>query len=295
MSDSSNEDSAAYKRLCDAFPFKPPSEVPKGVLYHYCSSDTFHAIVTNKTIRSSDLSKMNDFRELSWGLDLAKDEISEHRGIISDNLSDLLLDRVDYVNKNARLLISCFSLEGDILSQWRAYAEDAKGFSIGFDSAKISKCLGKMGKVLYKEEEQRAELKNRLINGGNLFHQCPESQKNKMALRIATQLLTAACYMKNSAFSEEKEVRSTRAVVYIESEKGFDISSPGGKEIDIKFSIRGGQLVPYADRTFGDQSGAIKKVILGPKNSNSESDVKAFLSFSSLTVPEVSRSAASYR
>jgi hypothetical protein len=30
------------------------------------------------------------------------------------------------------LMIGCFSLEPDVLSQWRAYADNGRGFAIGF-------------------------------------------------------------------------------------------------------------------------------------------------------------------
>ena len=43
---------------------------------------------------------------------------------------------------NTLPLIGCFSKNGDLLSQWRAYAEDGKGFSIGFDSNYIYHGLG---------------------------------------------------------------------------------------------------------------------------------------------------------
>lgn len=38
-----------------------------GIIYHYCSLDTFVQIVKNKTIRLSDLDKTNDFMEKKMG------------------------------------------------------------------------------------------------------------------------------------------------------------------------------------------------------------------------------------
>lgn len=56
---------------------------------------------------------------------------------------------------NTLPLISCFSKNGDLLSQWRAYAEDGKGFSIGFDSNYIYHGLGvNINSVVYEEETQ---------------------------------------------------------------------------------------------------------------------------------------------
>ncbi|HEY8660108.1 MAG TPA: DUF2971 domain-containing protein [Hanamia sp.] len=56
---------------------------------------------------------------------------------------------------NTLPLIGCFSKNGDLLSQWRAYAEDDKGFSIGFDSNYIYHGLGvNINSVVYEEETQ---------------------------------------------------------------------------------------------------------------------------------------------
>lgn len=40
--------------------------------------------------------------------------------------------------------ITCFSSFGDILSQWRAYADDGAGFSIGFKRAELERLLNKL-------------------------------------------------------------------------------------------------------------------------------------------------------
>ena len=34
--------------------------------------------------------------------------------------------------------VSCFSADGDVLSQWRAYADDGHGFAIGFAPAEFA-------------------------------------------------------------------------------------------------------------------------------------------------------------
>ena len=51
-------------------------------------------------------------------------------------------------------MISCYSLDPDVLSQWRAYADDGRGFAIEF-SAKLMQMPAKKLRVLYDEERQR--------------------------------------------------------------------------------------------------------------------------------------------
>lgn len=42
----------------------------KRIVYHYCSIETFFAIITNKCLRLSDLNKTNDYMEKKWTLKL---------------------------------------------------------------------------------------------------------------------------------------------------------------------------------------------------------------------------------
>lgn len=51
----------------------------------------------------------------------------------------------NYTNETNKY-ICCFSADGDILSQWRAYANDGKGVSIGFNIEKLKKFLQLTGK-----------------------------------------------------------------------------------------------------------------------------------------------------
>lgn len=59
--------------------------------------------------------------------------------------------------------ITCFSRNGDLLSQWRAYGDDGKAVSIGFNSKLISKAISRKNKVyfedaLYELDEQVEEI-----------------------------------------------------------------------------------------------------------------------------------------
>ena len=55
-------------------------------------------------------------------------------------INDLLKEK----SKKIKRYICCFSGDGDLLSQWRAYADDGKGISIGFKKSKIKDFLRKI-------------------------------------------------------------------------------------------------------------------------------------------------------
>ena len=52
-------------------------------------------------------------------------------------INDLLKEK----SKKIKRYILCFSGDGDLLSQWRAYADDGKGISIGFKKSGIKEFL----------------------------------------------------------------------------------------------------------------------------------------------------------
>ena len=123
----------------------------ENTLYHYCRLETFLSIITNKTIRASDCNKTNDTEESRWISSLIIDsfllEIKSHplfcskyaiedKLIYIKNLISSVIEGTFYENKrNMLTFITCFSEEGDLLSQWRGYANDGAGLSIGFNKS----------------------------------------------------------------------------------------------------------------------------------------------------------------
>src|SRR6266446_2177088 len=104
------------------------------LIYHYCGAASFLAICTIKKMRFSDLFSMNDFMEMHWGYSIWEKAASE----ILDEVGREFLDEIDKIisvsGVRGLLVAACFSLDGDVLSQWRAYADDGQGYAIGFDA-----------------------------------------------------------------------------------------------------------------------------------------------------------------
>ncbi len=111
---------------------------------------------------------------------------------------------------NATLYACCFSEEGDILSQWRAYAQNGEGISIGFSNEVLNdfnkQMYGlKFAPICYDQMEQDAyangqanNIINLLLKGDTLIHVVSEVYENKT---------TESGCMKNPSFREEKEWR----------------------------------------------------------------------------------------
>lgn len=211
-------------------------------IYHYCSANTFIAIINSKSIRLSDLNKTNDFQEKKWASKLISQVLKERfddNGIIFDLEEDYWYNDSSpnhlqyYKNEMNSILfsvkpifISCFSQKGDLLSQWREYGQDGTGISIGFDYKKIKSLHnGKnilIEKICYKEVSQKKKLgllidsaisymrtmfsedKVRISEDFNIYF---ENEFDCFCEVLLDYIGQVACTIKNPAFSEEKEIR----------------------------------------------------------------------------------------
>ena len=104
------------------------------MIYHYCNITAFNSIIATKQVWLTDITKLNDCSEYKSGFDLIL-EILKKKGLADKPvLQDIHTDKL---NNNFQILVGCFSQEGDAGSQWRLYADDSRGLSIGFDEAEI--------------------------------------------------------------------------------------------------------------------------------------------------------------
>lgn len=99
-------------------------------LYHYCSNHAFVEIIKNRKIWLSSLLLSNDTLEGKLASDIFA-ALLNREGSTSD-VKQLLIKQVEFLERVCEGTGFCLSEEGDLLSQWRGYAENASGVSIGF-------------------------------------------------------------------------------------------------------------------------------------------------------------------
>jgi hypothetical protein len=286
----------------------------EGVMYHYCSAATFHSIISNRTIRFSDLNLLNDAEEGRWGYDVFLE--AANRILSRQEIPELLpevpvdfIDRVDAVWHYSSLTISsflaCFSVEGDSLSQWRAYADDGRGFSIGFSLRELRRLPVQILEVLYDRE---AQLKEMIIALGALFMEMEAENRHddeKWMIDRCMLLKSSAVAFKNPAWRDEREIRCQHVVVIDVSTPVWRIEAAGGesdgKPVDplpIGFQVReAGMIVPYFDMPFEVSADhvPIKEIWLGPKNQNALGNIKLFLGNNGYGPIEMKNAGGAYR
>ncbi|UJA04521.1 DUF2971 domain-containing protein [Acinetobacter johnsonii] len=274
------------------------------IFYHYCSSDTFLAICTGKKLRFSDMHSMNDSLEGTWGYDLfiqvGNKLISENK--ISINFLDKLDEILHYSSSQYLKLICCLSKDGDVLSQWRAYTNDASGYCIGFSAKDLSKMPVRILDVVYDIEKQSENLTTILLTLNKLFTSTDDKEKDAF-IQICHELSINLARFKNPAFKEELEIRLMHvAVLDISDEDNpkykFDNGFVDGKSVSYAINYRINHSVPTAfidfDFLYNDVN-PIKEVILGPKNNAHPMGVIIAMSTMGLKDVKVKRSEASYR
>lgn len=99
------------------------------IIYHYCSRTAFLGIVKSKSLWATDLLKMNDPHEVSQGKAIIEELFTEY---FPD--SKLIDNRSLFDFSDDLYLASSLSKKGNLLSQWRSYANDGTGFSVGIDA-----------------------------------------------------------------------------------------------------------------------------------------------------------------
>ncbi len=273
------------------------------ILYHYCSGETFAAICNSKCLRLGDFFAMNDFMEMHWGYDIWE----RAAGHLLDKVGKDFLDEIDKIIHASGFHIlmvgTCFSLDGDVLSQWRGYANDGNGYCIGFDGNLFPDLPARPLRVLYDENQQikeamasilsiyEVEKEEKFTFGGDFFNACAS---------LGSDLLG----FKNPAFAEEKEVRIIHVLNFEKSNNSRRVFDSGGhafgKDIEgAKVGFRMKEEVPAAyidiDFTNGGTVNPIKEVVLGPKNDAIPAGISIYLETNGIGNVIIRKSKASYR
>lgn len=197
------------------------------------------------------------------------------------------------------LLANCFSTNGDVLSQWRAYANDGKGYVIGFDAKELLNLPVKALQVSYNKEQQIKEA-SAVID--MLYH---IKQDNLEEFKTYCYLFGYdLSSFKNPTFIEEKEIRLIHLLDFKRSNKSFKLVDEGGRYFgeerkgeEVKFRIKEDIPTPYIELDFSNngKTNPIKEVIIGPKNSVKETAISIFLETIGIENVIIGKSKASYR
>jgi hypothetical protein len=278
--------------------YKPPDDE---LIYHYCSADAFLQIVTTRSIWAGASYALNDVSERSWGYSIFTKVAKALEQETGREFLENIYSPVVAGYLHSTLMVACFSRDADVLSQWRAYADDGRGFAIGFAPTSM-RVPAKPLCVLYEEHAQIVELTNNLKH----TYEVEKSMGFKYDDKFKTHLFHIGndlCAYKHPGFREEQEIRLCHLCGMDQEEKkviplgargedGERLSEP----LKTYFRMSKGILTPYVvlDYSTGGTIAPIKEIILGPRNQNSELNIEIFLTAIGVTEVAVSRSETPY-
>jgi hypothetical protein len=233
-------------------------------------------------------------------------------------------------NESCTYYCVCFSEIGDLLSQWRGYADDGRGVAIGFNEDLLKEntdyCHIKYAPIEYDLKSIREDLTNFIIHRfererAEKQDELTCSDYDNVVFRVVNAMVYNAIFYKDASFSEERERRlvfypfgsvrnlniphKSRDIVshQLYYDKMLDLvensSFYGGLEVlPIKFTQRGKRISSYADIRFKNYLPyLIPEIILGPKCNLDDLDFKLFLSSCGidLSYTQIKHSGSAYR
>ena len=267
------------------------------IIYHYCSVESFRAIIENKTLWLSSVYNLNDYKEIHWIKDKIFKKIKS--SVTKDNFLKYKSFEELYSNQLPNVYIASFSEGSDLLSQWRAYANDGFGVAIGFNSEYFKENkLVQTSVVLYDELEQEKQI-DLILSPLEKLDQNIDTESLEfveICKNIIIDINNLSAKSKNELFKEEQEVRLIHTPKIIDDKENKKYIFEDNIS-QMMFRSVCGNLIPYFELKFEKekQIPAIFEIIKGPKNKFIDEEAKIFLSNNGFYSVDIKSSKSSYR
>lgn len=250
-------------------------------LYYYCSETTFMSIISGKSIWLTSLNTTNDYLEGRWYLKLISeaDMPEKNKRAILSLFGSMLV--------NYHGFAMCLSGKGDLLSQWRGYADNGAGYVIGFNYDNLRSIFGEPSQAEVKKVEYASELSSTALRRVDLameqmnFQFIDDTYQFTVSAE-ANKIFEYFYSLKSDAFSEEDEWRILSLHEYNNLK-------------DLQFRHTKNGISPYKAIPFNSKSQIISNITLGPRNRTDADILKQYLKSAGFSKVEVKRSKLSYR
>jgi Protein of unknown function (DUF2971) len=286
-------------------------------LFHYCSNANLISILTSKEIWVSESSLSNDAMEGRWIREVWATLCGEMG--LTELRKSQLLRQMDGLLQFVGAFVFCMSEQGDLLSQWRAYADNGAGVAIAF-SRKYLEDFGianrdredsafnvTLQRIEYDIANQKDLLRSpltqalKMIEEGALSYptlltpETPEQtaeRKHKFrSLNMhVLKMFGEVHVLKNPAFSEEREWRIISHAFAAGATKTESMREEFG------YRARQDRIVPHRRIALASlQEQSITEIVLGPRNITPVWVVESLAQHFAWPDVRVHRSNASYR
>jgi hypothetical protein len=200
---------------------------PPDVLHHYTSPSGLLGILKSGNLWLTDALFLNDQSELSYGRGLVTEVLRDRAALSGEQLRTIFEYAIQDFEVapspsgiRVRFYVTSFCENGNLLSQWRAYA--ASGYSLGFDATRLkssdshgdSRQRIRLRRIEYRPDVQRT-LINRIVDlfSANVCSEVPDgTHKDNRILgecfsALIMLLWSVVPQLKDPVFEEEHEWR----------------------------------------------------------------------------------------
>jgi hypothetical protein len=252
------------------------SQEPPSIIFHYTDDAGLKGILESGKFWFTDIFNLNDPSELKHGLSHAVN-ILKSKVVASRPECKLFTEQFeDFVEKggiqaSAHYFVCSFSSAGDDLGQWRAYADNGRGFAIGFDAKALETAFTKDGckpipnnstfPTTYQDAQLIALLEKTIDAMFALISlprgRCLAGEVNKayiveLYVSLSIHALRAVLFFKHEAYNNEKEYR------FLQIFKTEPIP-------EVKFRKRPYSLTRYREFDWRSVAeGSLRQIVIGP-------------------------------
>lgn len=295
-----------------------------GIVYHYCSLEAFKSIIENECLWLCDVEKSNDSAERVYFENIMLEQIDRYAEDLKSKYDankeralqalQLVKEALQNPKTDHAPVYSCsFSYNGDQLSQWRGYADDGYGVSIGFWAYEFQRFLPEytFKQVNYNYEQAKKTCWDILQTS---FCHCKEtdsdlSYNSLFGANVLSRVEHNNIFFKSNAFAEEQECRialRTSQSYYNTKKDSFAFmpvripSSDYVQTLELsaeKFRVANHKLSGYYELSFSQAKNLVTVINLGPKCLATPKDIRHFLEYNNYPVGdiEINTSEATYR
>lgn len=252
---------------------------PPPDIYHYTDDAGLRGILESGQLWLSDIFSVNDPSELRHGMSHAVEILNNRsrpdrpeQGTFARNFSDFTELSIE---ATAHYFVCSFSSDSEELGQWRAYADNGRGYALGFDGKELvdafigaSTTLNPMTWVrstfepTYNDGELR-KIHGKLIDamfdlislprGRNLDSNSINEFMKTLSIYTSQYVLATAIFFKHEAYRHEKEFRIQ------------ELHEVSGSPLAVKRRYRSHQMVKYREFDWrSTRSRALREIVVGP-------------------------------
>jgi hypothetical protein len=250
---------------------------PKSRLPSYTNDIGLMGILESGKLWLTDIFNLNDPSELSHGFSHAVSILSNraaagHRATKVFAQAFERLATQGALRASAHFFVGSFSSCGDELGQWRAYADNGRGYTLGFDTKVLENAFVGASDILHYtngafpvgyNDPQLAGIHHQFVemifplitlpNGRQLSPDATTEYLTELSVVLARSVAQSALFYKHEAYSNEKEYRF------------LQLYRPDMPPPEVKFRARRYSLVRYREFDWRSVApDALKRIVIGP-------------------------------